>query len=141
MLGLLGWYWWLKGGENKTTLKVTRITLKEALVLAAITAVATYGFTKFLTSVHDAAPFLDALTTVMSLVAQYMLTKKIYENWFVWMTADVIYVGLYIYKGLYLTSVLYVIFFGMCAVGAKQWLDAYRKAQLRDIHPGGADNA
>ena len=77
--------------------------------------------TSLLTRVNDSAPFWDALTTVLSLIAQFMLTRKLFENWFVWITADVIYVGLYIYKDLYLTSILYAIFLAMCVAGAIQW--------------------
>jgi nicotinamide mononucleotide transporter len=75
----------------------------------------------YLVSIGDSAPFLDALTTVMSLAAQYLLTKKFIENWYIWLAVDVIYVGLYFSRGLYLTAVLYAIFFGMCLVGLKEW--------------------
>jgi nicotinamide mononucleotide transporter len=66
-------------------------------------------------------PFWDSLTTAMSLTAQYMLARKIIENWWLWMAADVIYVALYIYKALYLTAVLYAIFFMLCVVGLVRW--------------------
>lgn len=44
------------------------------------------------------------MTTALSLTAQYMLSRKLLENWWVWLTADVIYIGLYCYKSLYLFS-------------------------------------
>lgn len=50
-----------------------------------------------------------------------MLARKIIENWWLWMAADVIYVALYIYKALYLTAVLYLIFFALCVVGLMRW--------------------
>src|SRR5690348_10218342 len=71
--------------------------------------------------IADAAANLDALTTVMSLIAQYMLTRKLIENWYVWLTADAIYIGLYVYKHLYLTAGLYGIFMAMCCAGLAQW--------------------
>lgn len=121
ILGFLGWYWWLRGGENKTRLKVLRVSKKEVVTLLAIAVVSTFIMMQYLTKINDSAPFLDALTTVMSLVAQYMLTRKYIENWFVWLSVDVIYVGLYASRGLYLTSVLYALFFCMCLVGLKEW--------------------
>ena len=121
VLGGLGWYWWLKGGENKTELPIGNIKPTEIIALSAIGIACTYGMTLYLQSVNDSAPFLDALTTVMSLVAQYMLTKKYLENWYVWIAADVIYIGLYFYKGLALTAVLYGIFLTMCLIGLKAW--------------------
>lgn len=121
VLGFLGWYWWLHGGQNKTALPITRTSWRLWLILAVIAIGSTYGMTLYLRHIQDAAPFWDALTTVLSLVAQYLLTKKKIENWFIWMTADVIYVWLYIYKQLYLTGGLYVIFFAMCVAGVLEW--------------------
>jgi len=121
ILGFLGWYWWMKGGEKKTVLRVSTTPVAEWAWLLPTAALATWGMTLYLRSIADAAPFLDALTTVMSLVAQYLLTKKYVENWFIWISADVIYIGLYAWKGLPLTSALYAIFLCMCVVGLKEW--------------------
>jgi nicotinamide mononucleotide transporter len=121
ILGFLGWYWWLHGGQEKSKLNVQRITLKHSVVLAVIGVVATVAMHSYLVKIGDSAPVLDALTTVMSLVAQYMLTRKYIENWAIWIAADVIYIGLYASRGLYLTSVLYAVFLSMCIVGAITW--------------------
>jgi nicotinamide mononucleotide transporter len=99
-LGFLGWYWWLKGGERRSALNVGRISKLSAVVLAAIGLAGTASMTVFLASIHDSAPFLDALTTMLSLIAEYMLARKLLENWGVWITADVIYIGLYAYRSL-----------------------------------------
>lgn len=136
-LGFYGWYWWLHGGKNKGTLHVSSVTKNHVIVLGLITVVATYGMTLFLRSVHDSAPFLDALTTLLSLVAQYMLTKKLLQNWYVWITADVIYIGLYAFRELYLTSALYAIFMIMCIAGLKQWSKSLRiQNKELAVHPG-----
>ena len=60
-------------------------------------------------------------TTALSLVAQYMLGMKWIENWYFWMVADVIYIGLYQFKGLSLTALLYALFFVMCIAGWREW--------------------
>ena len=53
------------------------------------------------------------------------MSRKLLENWWVWMTADVIYIALYCYKSLYLTGILYLVFFAMCVAGytggGKHW--------------------
>lgn len=121
ILGFLGWYWWLRGGDNRTTLRVSRATPATLIVLGLLGAVATAGLTVFLRSIGDAAPFLDALTTVLSLIAQYMLTRKLVENWYVWITADIIYIGLYCSRGLYLTAALYALFLVLCVMGLRGW--------------------
>jgi nicotinamide mononucleotide transporter len=120
-LGFLGWYWWLRGGENKTALKVHTTSKMHALILLSVGAIATFGMHTYLVTINDSAPFWDALTTVMSLIAQYMLTRKLIENWAVWIAADMIYIALYASRGLYLTSVLYAVFLSLCIAGAIEW--------------------
>ena len=118
---LLGWYRWLFGGAGHTRLRVTRISRRGAILYALVGASATAVFTPYLRSVGDASPFLDALTTVMSVEAQYLMTLKVIEHWWVWMAADLIYIYLYASRQLYLTSLLYVVFFAMCVVGLRDW--------------------
>lgn len=137
VLGLWGWYWWLFGGKNKSELKVSRCTKLEWVLILILSIISTYGMTLYLQSINDTAPFLDALTTIMSLAAQYLLTKKYLENWWIWISADVIYIGLYFYKSLYLTGVLYFIFLLMCIVGYRQWKQSFKNSQLPVAqHPG-----
>lgn len=131
VLGFLGWYWWLKGGKNKGELKVGRIGLTETIILAVIGVIATYFFTLFLERIHDIAPFWDGLTTVSSLIAQYMLTRKYLQNWWVWIATDVIYIGLYGIKHLVLTSVLYILFLAMCFVGVRDWRASEQKKTIK----------
>ena len=118
----VGWYRWLYGGEGRSTLHVSRITVRSALFYAVAGAAATALFTPYLRSVGDAAPFRDALTTVLSVEAQYLMTRKVIEHWLLWMIADVVYVWVYAERGLYLTSLLYIIFFAMCVAGWFEWL-------------------
>jgi len=120
-LCLLGWYRWLFGGEAHSRLLVTRISRAGAIAYAVAGVVATAIFTPYLRSVGDASPLLDALTTVLSVEAQYLMTRKVIEHWLIWMAADVIYVWLYADRGLYVTALLYVIFFAMCVAGWRDW--------------------
>ena len=132
-LGAIGWYQWLYGGEHRTKLHVSHTSAREAAILVVLGALATAGMREYFLRINDAAPFLDALTTVLSLVAQYLLNCKRIENWYVWITADVLYVWLYVQKDLHLTAVLYAIFIGMCIAGLRSWSKA-----LREQAKGGA---
>ena len=132
-LAVLGWYRWLRGGEHHSALTISTITIRVALGTAIFVAGATAVMTVYLRRVNDAAPFLDALTTVLSLAGQYLLTRKVIENWHVWIAADLLYIWLYIQRGLYLTSVLYVIFLAMCVAGVLEW---QRTLRARSAVPG-----
>lgn len=131
LLGFQGWYLWLRGGKNKTALEVSSVSALELLILLLITIAATTGLTFYLQTVHDSAPFLDALTTVLSLVAQYMLNKKFLENWYFWILADLIYIPLYVYERLYLTGAVYVLFLVMCLFGIRAWVQSKRQERER----------
>ena len=120
-LGILGWYWWLHGGERRERLAVSTTPWTTRVVLGVLVALCTWGLTLFLRRIGDSAPLWDALTTTLSLAAQYLLTRKLLENWWVWIAADVIYIALYVYKDLYLTSGLYAIFLCMCVAGLVRW--------------------
>lgn len=126
-LGAYGWLNWVFGGENRTVLKISRTTRTEWLALALLIPFGTWGFREILLAVNGAAPLWDSLTTVLSLAAQYLLCRKRFENWFLWITADVIYVPLYLSRQLPLTAVLYAVFLGMCLIGVREWNRSLRK--------------
>jgi nicotinamide mononucleotide transporter len=121
-LSLYGWYEWLYGGENRTELHVSRTPrwLGVRLVLIAVASAAVLG--TILARFTDAAlPYLDSATTSTSLVAQWMMTRKILENWAVWIAVDIVYIGMFIFKRLYLTAGLYAIFLVLAVMGFIQW--------------------
>jgi nicotinamide mononucleotide transporter len=66
-------------------------------------------------------PYFDAFTTTLSVIAQFQLTRKILENWTLWIVADVVYIGVYSYKDLYWTAGLYVVFLILCVKGYRDW--------------------
>ncbi|HZK77720.1 MAG TPA: nicotinamide riboside transporter PnuC [Gemmatimonadaceae bacterium] len=122
VLNFYGWYQWLYGGKNRTELPVSRTGARRGAILVVIGAVSTAALGTFVSHNTDASlPYMDALTTSTSLVAQWMMTKKLLENWIVWVAVDVVYIGMYIYKDLYVTSLLYAIFLGLSVMGYLQW--------------------
>ncbi len=128
-LGCLGLYRWLYGGKEHEGLHISRISAKTALYLLIFVAATVSFLTIYLQRVHDAAPFLDGCTAVLSICAQYLLTKKILENWLLWIITDALSVGLYLYKSLTLTAVLYLVFLAMCITGLIQWRRTLRAAE------------
>lgn len=118
---LLGWYRWLFGGAGHSRLSVSRITRGGVLAYGAVGVTATALFVPYLRSIGDASPLLDGLTTVLSVQAQYLMTRKVIEHWLIWMAADLVYIWLYAERQLYLTSLLYIVFFAMCVAGWRDW--------------------
>lgn len=118
----IGWYWWLHGGANRTALAVRRTPVWGWPMVGTLVAFGTWLLWLVLTSHTDSTvPVWDALTTSLSLGAQLMLNRKWIGNWLVWIAADVIYIGLYVHKELYLTAILYGLFLTLCVVGLVQW--------------------
>lgn len=123
-LAAYGWWSWTHGGGPGTTtaLPVRRTTAAEWTVLAAAGAVAVLGLTLLLGRVTDSTvPFWDAATTGLSLMATYGQCRKLVESWWLWIAADLVYIPLYAYQGLYLTSLLYVGFLALCVAGLLGW--------------------
>ena len=137
-LSLYGWYEWLYGGANRTELHVSRTTrpLGVRLLIIGIVCAAVLG--TLLARFTDAAlPYVDSATTSTSLVAQWMMTRKILENWAVWVVVDVVYVGMFIFKKLYLTAGLYAVFLVLAVMGFIQWKRslAGREQRTRNSEP------
>jgi nicotinamide mononucleotide transporter len=120
-LYISGWYWWLRGGRDHTELHIDRTPLRLAVVMTVTGIAATALLWVLLEAVRDAAPFLDALTSVMSIIALFMTGRKLHEVWWVWIVVNVIYVGMYEYKALPLTAVLYGFFAIFSVAGLLNW--------------------
>ncbi|CCH29798.1 nicotinamide riboside transporter PnuC [Actinosynnema sp. NPDC047251] len=126
-LALYGWWAWLHGGVERTPLPVSRTAPVQWAWLAAAgvagTALIAWVLMTFTTST---VPWADAVTTVLSLLATWGQTRKKVECWWLWITADVIYVPLYAYKDLWLTALLYLGFIALCVLGLRNWTRALR---------------
>ena len=68
-----------------------------------------------------AAPYWDALTVVMSLTAHLYLMWRFVDSWYLWISVDVIYLPLYVSRGLALTAVLYAVFLVMSVGGLRRF--------------------
>lgn len=128
VLNAYGWYHWLYGGKNRTQLPVSRTSARLGALLVAIGLAGTAVIGTLLARTTDASlPYLDSMTTSTSLVAQWMMTRKLLENWLIWVAVDVVYIGMYIYKSLYVTAVLYFVFLVLSAMGYVQWRRSFQR--------------
>ena len=109
-------------GSGAGLLAATSVFALLGGTLAVIALVGTAALGLLLRSTTDAAlPFLDSFLSRTSLVAQWMMTKKKLENWLVWIAVDILYVGMFIFKHLYLTAGLYAVFLGLAVRGYIDW--------------------
>lgn len=121
-LSIYGWYEWLYGGENRTELHVSRTGPRLGALLTGIALAGSALVGVLLRGATDAAlPFIDSFLSSTSLVAQWMMTKKKLENWLVWIGVDVLYVGMFIFKHLYVTAGLYAVFLALAVRGHIDW--------------------
>lgn len=117
-----GWRSWLTGGPEGGILLVTRLRQTTGLILLALTLLGTASFALTLTYITESEyPILESITTTLSVVASWMAARKILESWLVWIFTDVIYIGLYLAAGLYLTLLLYLLYLGMATTGFIVW--------------------
>ena len=122
ILSLYGWYEWLYGGKDRTELRVSRLSNRTGVILLGIGVVVWGALTAITSRLPGVAlPYLDAALTTASLIAQWMMTRKILENWALWVILDVAYVGMFIFKGLYLTAMNYAVYLGLAVLGHVAW--------------------
>lgn len=132
---IYGWHYWLHGGKNKSKVKVTRLSLKGLVFWVLASLFGTWLLGYFMATYTDAAlPYADAFTTIASLVAQWLLTKKKLESWVFWISVDIIAVWVYFMKELYLTSGLYSIFLCLAILGLLQWKKSF-KLETQEFKP------
>lgn len=116
-----GWILWKKPAPQNDFL-ITSIRQRSWIVLVLICLTFTFIIGTVLKTATDASlPYLDSFLTSMSLLAQWMVAKKKIENWIVWIVADVIYVGMYLFKNLHLTAALYFVFILLAIKGYTEW--------------------
>lgn len=136
VVSVWGWYSWLHGASaisSNTTAATTNSRERRMLAVSTLDArgwlLAGVGWALgylvlswFLrTYTNTDVPHTDAFLTAGSLVGQVLLSRKKLENWHAWIIVDVLYVGLYVYKGLLLTGVLYALFVAMAVAGLVAW--------------------
>ena len=129
VISIYGWLHW-KFGNNKEgkSLQVNRLNKKMFLILIVATLFIYAVYFTILNYFTDSTvPKFDSLIGSLSVVATWMLARKYLENWFVWILADGLAVGLFIYKELYPTSVLFVVYTVMSVAGYLQWSKSVEK--------------
>jgi nicotinamide mononucleotide transporter len=122
VISLYGWYKWMFGGKAKTELKVTRTPPRQAVFLTVAGAVAFaaiwYALDRF---TQDPSPALDSFFFAVSLIGQYMMARKYFECWPVWVAINCISVPFFFFQHAYPTMVQYAVFLILATQGWRYW--------------------
>jgi len=125
VISVYGWWNWNRktpGTDTRGHLPVTHLPRKTGWILSGVFVLLWAGIALILDRMTDSTiPVWDALTTSGGIVATWMLARKILQHWLVWIVVDFISVGLYLWQGLYATTVLFVVYVIMAFVGYFQW--------------------
>ena len=120
LYGLIAWLVGHKRKENKLCIAHTPLRLVTPLVVVyGVLHIAIYYVLVRFTD--STVPFWDSMTTAMSMVAMWLLSRKYLEQWLVWLVVDMITVGLYLYKGIPLTAGLYTLYCALAVAGYLRW--------------------
>jgi nicotinamide mononucleotide transporter len=132
-LGIYGWWTWAHPGDRED-LAVMRTPRSTWMWVAPGTGAAAVALAFFLGRFTDSTvPGWDGFTTALSLSAIYGQSRKYVESWWLWILADLIYIPLYVYKHLWLTSGLYFVFLLLCVMGLREWGKALEEREPKLI--------
>ena len=114
-----------------TEVEVERMAPASRVVWLAGSAIAIVVWGWAMHRFTDAAfPWWDAAVAMLSVAAQVLMSRRLIENWILWITVDVLAIGLYAAKDLWLTAVLYAIFLALSAWGLLDWRGAERRMAI-----------
>ena len=120
LIAFYGYYQWNK---NDSTLKIQQWTTTKHLLILLLGALLTFLMGFYFTIYTNAAmPLVDSFTTVFSVFATYMVTKKVLGNWLYWIVIDAVSVYLYFSRDLHLTSLLFIVYTLIAIFGYFSWL-------------------
>jgi len=121
VLALWGWAVWLRGVKG-APLSVTHLPRHQRLTLALSGSALWLAIGSMLLNFTDTdVPWWDAFPTALSLIGQYLLAHKRLENWAIWIVVNFVATGLFAWKGLWLTALLYLVFIGLSILGWRTW--------------------
>lgn len=127
---IYGWYHWLHGGPHRAALPVSSLDMSVFVIWMLVGIAGTTGLGYFMhTNTDAAAPYPDAFVAIISLIAQWLMSRKNLESWYFWIAVDVVAIAVYLYKDLYLTAGLYCVFLVLACMGYALW----KKSLLSDI--------
>ena len=127
-INIYGWYFWSKKPSSAAKTPVTLIKKREVILSALAIVIFTFLLGSILFNHTTASyPYLDSFCTACSIIAQFFMARKVLQNWLLWVFVDIIYVGVYLFKDLHLTAVMYAIYIVIALIGFFDWKKNYKR--------------
>ena len=131
VISIYGWWCWQKGGDSDSgevklcvSYSNRNLWIKLFFINLFLTSLMYYLLSRYTDS---PIPFGDAFTTSLSIIATWMLARKKIEQWLIWIFIDLVSVGLYVYRGLYPTVILFIVYAAMAVIGFYEWRKELQK--------------
>lgn len=129
LMGFWGLYQW-RFGANKSALPITTLPIRQHAIIILGGLLLTFPVGYFFASYTSAAAtYIDALTTIFSIVATFLTVYKKLENWLYWIVTDAIYIYLYTSRGALIFAFLMVVYLVIAGVGYFSW-----RKKVQSIH-------
>lgn len=131
--GIYGAFYWWRNREDKVHAKIGILSgwAKLYWITIGLWAYFIVGWTMYRFT-DASAPWVDSFVAVFSLIANWLLARRKIESWWIWILVDVIYIALFAYKGLYMSSGLYLILLVIAIYGLKEWNLHYKEIKLKE---------
>ena len=126
---LYGWWNWWRGVHQDGEVRVVPLPLSSFLLAVAAGIAGTFFVGAITMRLNAALPYSDAALMSFSLVGSWWQARKHIANWWLWIVVDLLYIGEYIYKHLWVTSILYAVLVVLAILGLRDWRRAARSAQ------------
>lgn len=121
--GIYGLCVWLRGSKREEKRVDIQFTPRKWIFSLVLVYLVLHVVLYFMLSefTDSRVPFFDSMSTALSIVAMWMLSRKLVEQWLVWLVVDMISVGLYLYKGIPITAMLYTLYCALAVAGYMRW--------------------
>ena len=125
-----GWWYWMSGKAQEETghvpiKELSRRLFIKLVIVGLVICLGLLGALLYIPAMVNIAssdmPYLDAFTTAASITATWMLARKYLQHWIFWIVIDLVSMGMYLYKGLYFYSILFLIYTVGAIVGYREW--------------------
>ncbi|MFD2161390.1 nicotinamide riboside transporter PnuC [Paradesertivirga mongoliensis] len=122
-----GWYYWVRRKQQHQK-PIVSLGKTEYLMVVTAIVILSFGLGAFLDKFTDTdVPYIDGTCTAISFVAQLLMTRKVLQNWILWIVVDICYIPLFLYKNLALTAVLYTLYLGLATIGYLDWRRSWKQ--------------